>query len=110
MISSDPFWFQWKHLWAFPPGIHRLVTSFLLTGPDMNVLFDTYFVYTYLAQLEKTNSKFSRKEDLIWYLMFVGGITIVGPTISPALCTRDSMFFPCYFNPVYHYTPHNLPG
>ncbi|KAK8079095.1 hypothetical protein PG994_002902 [Apiospora phragmitis] len=76
MLSSAPFYFHWKLLWAFPPGIHRLVTSFLITGPDMGVLFDTYFLFTYLSQLEKNNSKFTRKEDLVWYLMFVGAIII----------------------------------
>ncbi|KAK7959529.1 uncharacterized protein PG986_004383 [Apiospora aurea] len=76
MLSSSPFYFHWRLLRAFPPGIHRVVTSFLLTGPGLSVLMDTYFVFTYLSQLEKSNSKFTRKEDLIWYLMFVGGIII----------------------------------
>ena len=104
MLSGKPFYFHWRLLWAFPPGIHRFVTSFLLTGPGLSVLFDTYFVFTYLSQLEKNNSKFTRKEDLIWYLMFVGTIIIVGPTKSPALCTRDPMQVPSYSIPVYYYT------
>ncbi|KAK7993497.1 hypothetical protein PG989_006878 [Apiospora arundinis] len=76
MFSANPFYFHWRLLWAFPPGVHRFVTSFLLTGPKLEVLFDTYFVFTYLSQLEKGNSKFTRKEDLIWYLMFVGTVII----------------------------------
>ncbi|KAI0002312.1 Der1-like family-domain-containing protein [Xylariaceae sp. FL0662B] len=76
MLSGNPFVFHYLFLLKFPPEIHRLVTSFLLTGPNLSVLFDTYFVFTYLSQLERNNSKFTRKEDLIWYLMFVGGVII----------------------------------
>ncbi|TRX88035.1 hypothetical protein FHL15_011090 [Xylaria flabelliformis] len=57
-------------------AIHRFATSFLITSKDLGVLFDTYFVYTYLSQIERNNAKFSKKEDLIWYLMFVGGVII----------------------------------
>jgi len=76
-LSMDPFFFHYMYLFKFPPAIHRLVTSFLLTGPQLSVIFEPYFVYSYLSQLEKGNSKFSRKEDLIWYLMFVGSVIIL---------------------------------
>lgn len=76
MLPGDAFWMHYAYLLKFPPGLHRLVTSFMLTGPQLSVLFDTYFVYTYLSQLEQT--KFTRKEDLIWYLMVVGSVIIVG--------------------------------
>lgn len=78
MVSMYPFFFHYSFLLQFPPAIHRLFTSFLLTGPGLGVLFETYFVYSYLSQIEKSNPKFSRKEDLLWYLMFVGGVIIVG--------------------------------
>ncbi|KAI1856102.1 hypothetical protein JX265_011817 [Neoarthrinium moseri] len=77
MISSGPFWFHYSHLWQLPPALHRLVLPFFLTGPNLGVLFDTYFVFSYLSTLEKSNSKFSRKEDLIWYLMVVGSVIII---------------------------------
>ncbi|KAI1327814.1 Der1-like family protein [Xylariaceae sp. FL0255] len=76
MLSIYGFVFHYSMLLQFPPAIHRFVTSFLITSKDLGVLMDTYFLYTYLSQLEKGNPKFSRKEDLIWYLMFVGGIII----------------------------------
>lgn len=78
MLSSDPFWFDYRFLLKLPPGVHRLVTSFMITQPQLGVLMDTYFTFSYLSQLEKSNSKFSRKEDLIWYLMVVGTVVIVG--------------------------------
>ncbi|XXH00148.1 hypothetical protein Hte_006490 [Hypoxylon texense] len=77
MISSFPFFFHHSLLFKFPPALYRLVTSFLITGPDFNVLLDTYFVFTYLSQLEVGNSKFTRKEDLIWYLMVVSSVIIL---------------------------------
>ncbi|KAL7625230.1 hypothetical protein AAE478_004445 [Parahypoxylon ruwenzoriense] len=76
MLSSYPFFFHYSLLFKFPPAVYRLVTSFLLTGDGLSVLFDTYFVFTYLSQLEKNSSKFPKKEDLIWYLMFTGSVII----------------------------------
>ncbi|KAI1171934.1 Der1-like family protein [Nemania sp. FL0916] len=76
MLSIHGFIFHYSMLLQFPPAIHRLVTCFLITSKDLGVLFDTYFLYTYLSQLEKGNAKFSKKADLIWYLIFVGGVTI----------------------------------
>ncbi|OTA98293.1 hypothetical protein M426DRAFT_326113 [Hypoxylon sp. CI-4A] len=76
LLSFDPFIFHYSLVWKFPPALYRLVTTFLLTGPNMSVLFDTYFVFTYLSQLEMSNSRFSKKEDLIWYLIFVAGVIL----------------------------------
>ncbi|KAI2602050.1 Der1-like family-domain-containing protein [Hypoxylon sp. NC1633] len=76
MLSSDPFLFFYPLLLKFPPPLYRLVTTFILTGPGLGVLFDTYFIFTYLSQLETSNSKFSKKEDLIWYLIFVAGVIL----------------------------------
>ncbi|KAH9909625.1 Der1-like family-domain-containing protein [Xylariomycetidae sp. FL2044] len=77
MLSFQGFFFHYSMLLKFPPAVHRLVTSFLLTSKDLGVLFDTYFVFSYLSQLERGNSKFSKKEDLIWYLMFVDVIIVL---------------------------------
>ncbi|KXJ93360.1 centromere/microtubule-binding protein cbf5 [Microdochium bolleyi] len=75
LLPSYHFFFHKSLLFKLVPEVHRCVTSFLLTGPQMAVLFDTYFVYHYLSQLER-GSKFAKKEDLIWYLMFVGSVII----------------------------------
>ncbi|KAI0024462.1 Der1-like family protein [Xylariomycetidae sp. FL0641] len=76
MISYQPFIFHYSFLMKFPPALYRFVTSFLLTSPNLGVLFDTYFIFTYLSQLERTNPRFTKKEDLIWYLMFVGTVIV----------------------------------
>ncbi|KAI0884340.1 Der1-like family-domain-containing protein [Annulohypoxylon maeteangense] len=73
MVSAEPFIFHYSLIFKYPPGLYRLVTSFLLTGSGMSVLFDTYFVFTYLSQLEG-NPKFKNKADVIWYLIFVAGV------------------------------------
>jgi Derlin-2/3 len=72
------FIFHTFYIFKFPPEPWRFVTSFLITGSGLSLLFDTYFLYQYLSQLEVGNPRFSRKEDLIWYLTFVSGTILVG--------------------------------
>lgn len=74
--------FHPQFLWRFPPQIWRFFTAFLLTGPELSMLFDTYFVYSYLSQLEAGNPRFSRKEDLLWYLTFCGGTIMMMNYVS----------------------------
>jgi hypothetical protein len=78
-------------LFQFPPQPWRLVTSFLITGNGLSLLFDTYFLYQYMSQLEVGNPRFSKKEDLIWYLTFVSGMILVG--LSSLLCVQSQ---PCH--------------
>ena len=103
MIASSPFFFHYSQLFQFPPPLHRLVTSFLITGPQLAVLLEPYFIYSYLSQLEKGNSKFARKEDLVWYLMFVGSVIIVSFTLPSYLNLILAFFFrvilPCLISP-----------
>ncbi|KAH7033501.1 centromere/microtubule-binding protein cbf5 [Microdochium trichocladiopsis] len=80
LLPSYHFFFHPSLFFKLLPEVHRVVTSFLLTGPQMAVLFDTYFVFKYLSQLE-TGSRFSRKEDMIWYLMVVGSVIIFLNTV-----------------------------
>jgi Derlin-2/3 len=87
-----PFgWFMWHlpFLWRIPPQIWRFPTSFLVTGGGLNLLFDTYFLYTYLCQLEIGHPKFPRKEDMLWYLIFVSAVILVRN--PPPSCAAVSM-------------------
>ncbi|KAG5932616.1 hypothetical protein E4U60_005102 [Claviceps pazoutovae] len=77
MLPAKYFIFHPFYLFRFPPQIWRLATSFFVTSPGIGLLFDTYFLYTYLCQLEIGNPRFPRKEDLIWYLLFVCGTILV---------------------------------
>ncbi|KAI9646410.1 hypothetical protein NHQ30_004402 [Ciborinia camelliae] len=64
-------------LLQFPPQLWRIVTSFLITGPDFGILFDTYFLYTYGSKLETASPKFSQPGDFLTYILFVC-MTILG--------------------------------
>ncbi|KAK2072557.1 hypothetical protein P8C59_006904 [Phyllachora maydis] len=67
------FYFTEDRLWRIPPEIWRLATSFLLSSPALGIILDPYFAFQYLSQLETTNPRFPRKEDLLWYLITVCG-------------------------------------
>lgn len=84
--------FDSAYLWKFPPQIWRAATSFLVAGSGINLLFDTYFFYHYMCQLEVGHPRFPRKADLIWYLMVVGGIILV--SLVASFPTRDVFLCP----------------
>lgn len=91
--------FQWfihhpYYLWKFPPQIWRLVTCYLITGSGLGMLFDSYFLYHYLSQLENGNPRFPRKADVVWYLMFVGGTILVSLDSSTPCSVRCSLACP----------------
>ncbi|KAK2602207.1 hypothetical protein N8I77_008758 [Diaporthe amygdali] len=77
IVPYSWIYFHYLELWRLPPHVWRLVTSFWLTGPNIGIVMDTYFVYQYASQLETTHPKFGRKEDLLWYLVFCGAVIIV---------------------------------
>lgn len=62
---------------TFPPQIWRPVTCFLVDGGNIKLLFDTYFLYHYMSQLEIGHPRFPRKADLAWYLICVGTFILV---------------------------------
>ncbi|ESA42547.1 uncharacterized protein NCU01296 [Neurospora crassa OR74A] len=84
-------YFDESRLFKLPPELWRLVTSFLLSSPQLGIVLDPYFAYLYLSQLETSNPKFQRKEDVLWYLITVGGFIIVGLT---------SLFFFLFSSPL----------
>ncbi|KAK4156300.1 Der1-like family-domain-containing protein [Chaetomidium leptoderma] len=77
LVSYTWFYFTEDTLLRLPPQIWRLATNFFLSGPKLGIVMDPYFAYQYLKQLETNNPKFQRKEDVLWYLMTVGGLIIL---------------------------------
>ncbi|KLU93185.1 hypothetical protein MAPG_12122 [Magnaporthiopsis poae ATCC 64411] len=71
-LYLDPY-----HLVTPPPQIWRLATNFLVSGPQLGIVLDPYFLFSYLKQLETSNPKFSKKEDVVWYLMTVSTMILV---------------------------------
>ncbi|KAI9037370.1 pseudouridine synthase CBF5 [Aspergillus affinis] len=61
----------------FPPEVWRPFTSFLLTGPRLDFLFDLYFMFTYSSSLETGSSRFSSPGDFFTYTFFVATIIVL---------------------------------
>ncbi|KXX75288.1 Derlin-2 [Madurella mycetomatis] len=76
-LSFHQLYFTEHMLFRLPPEIWRLVTSFLLCGPQLSLIMDPYFAYQYMKQVETSNPKFSRKEDVLWYLITVCSFIII---------------------------------
>lgn len=77
VLPAHWFVFWNEKAFTFPPQIWRVWSNFLITGSGLSLLFDTYFLYTYTSALEVGNPRFSKREDLVWYLLFVGGVITV---------------------------------
>ncbi|KAL7925416.1 Der1-like family domain-containing protein [Trichoderma austrokoningii] len=77
ILAGNLFFYDLYYLARFPPQIWRLVTCFLITFPNLGVLFDTFHMYMYMSQLEKGHPRLSRREDLVWYLTFVCGTILI---------------------------------
>jgi Derlin-2/3 len=96
MLAGELFLYDFHYLARIPPQVWRLVTCFLITFPNLGVLFDTFHMYMYMSQLEKGHPRLSRREDLVWYLTFVCGTILVGLLVPTLLC---SPVYPIYENP-----------
>lgn len=92
------------YIWKFPPELWRVPTSFLLTGSGLGLLFDTYFLYKYLSELEIANRRFPKKEDLIWYLFCVSAGILVSH--SRLLRVKSLRPYPRPQSPALRRTPH----
>ncbi len=42
-VSFYSVMFHLPYFYKFPPQLWRLFSSFLITGPDLGIIFDTYF-------------------------------------------------------------------
>ena len=73
LLPKTPFYWHPPLLFSFPPQLWRLITPLLVTGPQLSIVLDTYWLYKYLGQLEGS-AKFAKSSDLVWYLVFVGGV------------------------------------
>jgi hypothetical protein len=102
VLAGDFFSYDFGHLMQIPPQIWRPVTCFLITFPNLGILFDTFHMYMYMSQLEKGHPRLSRREDLVWYLTFICGTILVGLLVQTLLCS------PVY--PLYETPQHICPG
>ncbi|KAI9818529.1 MAG: hypothetical protein M1827_000588 [Pycnora praestabilis] len=72
IVSGQYVVFYLPWIFKFPPEAWRILTPFLITGPQLGILFDTYFLYTYGSSLEKESPRFSKPGDFFTYIVFVG--------------------------------------
>ncbi|TPX09674.1 uncharacterized protein E0L32_009147 [Thyridium curvatum] len=71
LLSGSWFYHHYMLLFTVPPHLWRPVANFLISGPKLGVILDPYFLYSYLSQMEMSNPRFPRREDCVWYLIFV---------------------------------------
>lgn len=89
-------WLGWHpaYLLRFPPQVWRLATGFLITGPQLGLLMDTYFFYKAASDMETGHPRMRRKEDFIWYLICV--CSFIAVSILPRFARSLSF---CHFPP-----------
>ena len=106
--------FSMKHIFTFPPEIWRCFTAFLITGPQLAIIFDPYFgefpfidlwlfigllfclVWMYGVALERDSTRFTGAGDFFTYILFVGTFIIVSPCnflLSITLLLNASSYF-----------------
>lgn len=75
-----------KHyLLQFPPQVWRLATGFLITGPELGLLFDTYFFYQAASHMETGHPRVRGRPDFIWYLICICCFIVVSLAIATVL-------------------------
>ncbi|KAJ5693356.1 hypothetical protein N7462_002779 [Penicillium macrosclerotiorum] len=72
-IAFDPK----KVFWTFPPQIWRLFTSFMLTGPRLDFVFDLFNLWRFSSALEERSGRFSKPGDYFIYILFVGTVILL---------------------------------
>lgn len=74
------------------PQIWRLVTAFFITGPQLGLIMDPFFLYHYSSQLETGSPRFSRPGAYAWYIFFVASVIMVSTSYPHPL--HFLRFFP----------------
>jgi hypothetical protein len=82
LLDMTPFIYSRYYLIRFPPQIWRCITGFLITGPQLGLMFDTYFFYNSCSALETGHPRMRRREDLIWYFFIIIFTMLVGLLLS----------------------------
>ncbi|KAI9887793.1 MAG: hypothetical protein M1823_000435 [Watsoniomyces obsoletus] len=57
--------------------IWRLVSSFLITGPQLDIILDPFFLYRYGSSLERDSTRFQSPGDFLVYVVFVAVVIIL---------------------------------
>lgn len=83
VLVHGGFLSAYHFIWYLPlvfklpvPGVWRFVTSFLISGPQLAVLLDPYFLFTYASQLETGSPRFTQPGDFFFYIVFVCSVIL----------------------------------
>ncbi|KAB8232163.1 hypothetical protein ETB97_005851 [Aspergillus alliaceus] len=88
LISGRYVIFRPELVFKLFPEAWRLFSSFLLTGPRLDFIFDLYFMFKYGSALETGSPRFSLPGDFCTYVFFVATIIILS-----AGCLLDDVVF-----------------
>ena len=86
------------------PQIWRLVTSFFVTGPQLGLIMDPFFLYHYSSQLETGSPRFSAPGAYAFYILFVSTVIMVSKTVHSVVSFASTFF------PLHNSTSDNLPA
>ncbi|KAF2151124.1 DER1-domain-containing protein, partial [Myriangium duriaei CBS 260.36] len=75
-IYSLLFWWQAVFTYRRIPQVWRLVTTFLLSGGGLSIIFDPYFMYTYGKQLETGSPRFTPPGEFLTFVIFCGSVIL----------------------------------
>ncbi|KAI9714734.1 MAG: hypothetical protein M1820_000023 [Bogoriella megaspora] len=66
----------WPWIFKIMPEIWRIFSSFILTGPQLGMIFDPYFLFTYGSSLERDSPRFNQPGDFFTYLTFIWAVIL----------------------------------
>lgn len=64
LLSGQRVVFYLPWIFKFPPELWRVVSAFLVTGPGLGIIFDTYFCIFSILSLYSYHSKLFGSMDL----------------------------------------------
>jgi Derlin-2/3 len=99
LLSGRWIIFEKSYLWQLPPQFWRLATSFLLTGPGFNFVFDLYFTWIYGTGLELNSPRFTQPGDFFTYVVFLAAVILVS---NPLHCISSVPYAPQHICPASH--------
>lgn len=70
------------------PQIWRIVTCFCITGPQLGLIMDPFFLYHYASQLESGSPRFSAPGAFAFYLFFVASVILVSAAVPQDFTPR----------------------
>jgi Derlin-2/3 len=82
LVSAYRVVWHTSYIFKLIPELWRIPTSFLLTGEGISLILEPYFLYRYISDLEVGNARFPKREDLVYYLMFVSVALIVSAALA----------------------------